>query len=165
MAPLVEAGPLRFDVEPHHLRDTPDDALAEPAGDQVIAGTGAQQELTVARHDSARAREPLPSGPDQCPDHRDRRARERAAADADAVAVLDERRRLLQRYDLLAQASVARDGVSAELEIRLGQSAPLRLPSPGELTPASALNSSISASQRGTASSSPAQNLCFRRRS
>ena len=47
-----------LDVMAHHLGDAPQDALAEPARDDVIAGAGGEQQVAVARDDAARAGEP-----------------------------------------------------------------------------------------------------------
>src|SRR5204862_7181402 len=137
--------PAALDVMRHHLGDAPQNALAEPAGDHAIAGAGAVQQVAVARYDAARAGEPFSAGADQRPDHAHRRARHRAAADADRVAVAHERCRLLQRYHLLAQASVAPSNVVSQLRVRSYPTHKL-LPAgsaSGRVTLASALNSRI----------------------
>ena len=72
-----------------------------------VARARAVQQIAVARDDAARAGELRPTGADQRPNQAHRRARHRAAADADGIAVAHERNRLLERDDLLAQAAVA----------------------------------------------------------
>ena len=51
----------RLDVVAHHFRHAPQDALAEPARDDVIADAGREQQVAVAR-DDANARTTASSG-------------------------------------------------------------------------------------------------------
>lgn len=64
-------------------------------------------ELDAPIEQEASESEAFARGADQRPDHRERRSRRGAAADRDMVAVVDQRRGLLQRHDLLAQTAVA----------------------------------------------------------
>jgi hypothetical protein len=50
---------------------------------------------------------PLAAGADDRPDHRHGRTRQRASANPDGLAVLHERRRLLERHDFFVKAAVA----------------------------------------------------------
>ena len=74
VAPLLEARLLGFSVMAHHLRDAPDDALAEPAGEDVLAHARSEQQVALGRDDAARDREVALARADQRPDHRHRRA-------------------------------------------------------------------------------------------
>src|SRR5207244_7105339 len=73
LAPFLEPGAPRFGIEPHDARDAPDDALAEPARQDVPARPGGEQQLAFAGGDATRAREVLRSEEHtselQSPDH------------------------------------------------------------------------------------------------
>src|SRR6516165_613506 len=157
MAPFLEARAAGLGIEAHDARDAPDDAQAEPARQKMPAGAGGEEQFAFARGNAADADEVFAAGADQGPDHRHRRARQGAAADADRGVVWDDRRRLFERHDLLAKAAVALSGAAAQLGVvRRQQSSP---------KPALALNSPISASKVGTASRNPRQKPWSRRRS
>src|SRR5271166_2686643 len=155
MAPFLEPRAPRFGIEAHDAGDAPDDALAEPTRQDMPAGLRGEQQLALTGGDAAGAEEVFAAGTDQGPDHRHRRARQGAAADADRGAIGHERCRLSERHDLLAQAAVALSGASAKLGVIQRQQ-----PSP---KPAFALNSAINPSQAAAACRNSLQKPWLRR--
>src|SRR5205823_942024 len=114
-----------------------------------------EEQFTLAGGNAAGTEEVLAAGPDQGPDHRHRRARQGAAADADRGAVGYKRRRLVERHDLLAQAAVALFGTRSNLCVARGQQT-----SPN---PALALNSAMRSSHAAAACRSSRQKFWLRR--
>src|SRR3954451_20552062 len=171
VTPLVITRVPAFDVMAHHLGQAPQDALREPARDNVVGDTRSEQEIAIGRDDAARAGEFLLARPDQLPNQRHRRAGHGGAPNADGSTVADEGRRLFERDHLFAKAAVPPRQILPQLLILLNRVPShhydLALPALiAWLDPeASALKSSIKASHRGRLSAMPSQNDCDRRRS
>src|SRR5690349_19144682 len=90
----------------HHFGNAPQNALTEPTADNVLADARAVEQVPVTGDDAARADELPAPRPHERPDQAHGRARHRAAANPDGIAVAHKRGRLLQRHYLLAQATV-----------------------------------------------------------
>src|SRR5690348_68628 len=77
MTPFVISRLSAFDVVTHHLGYAPENSLAEPARDNVVACSGAVQKIAVAGNNAARTRQFFAFGADKGPDQPHRSPRHR----------------------------------------------------------------------------------------
>ena len=102
VAPLLEGHRAGLDVVAHDLRYAPRQADRHPRRHHALDGAGRHHELALRAHEVAHQRQAAASRPQDFAHEGQRRAREEAATDGDAVALRDPRGRVVDRGELLA---------------------------------------------------------------